>query len=156
KPLTILEEREHRIVHRLRHWNAAAHAGRVAPFGENPVRARVDRSLLEQQAQRDTSPLAARHEPVGLADGEVRRRRLVQALAVPGALEEVDARDHRIAQQSIDGEDQRALHQAMDQQAMPAGIDLRYAAVVTLEVQAAGRDHAVERLEWRTRRSTAR
>jgi hypothetical protein len=84
---------------------------------------------------------------VRLPRGEVRRRGLVHDLTVAGALEKMDARDHRIAEQRVHREDQGTLHHPVDQQAMLVRVDLRHAAMTALEMQAARRDGALERLE---------
>ena len=80
----------------------------------------------------------------GTAD---RLRRKSGQPTVAGALDELDARDHRVAGQRIHVEEQRPIDQAVDEQAMGIGIDVRNPAVVAFEVQPAGRDHALQRLE---------
>src|SRR5262249_47205076 len=79
----------------------------------------------------------------------------VEELAVARALEEVDPGDHRIAEQGIHGEDQRTLHHAVDEKAMLGRVDVGDAAVMPLEMQAARRDHAVERFQGGARGSAA-
>jgi hypothetical protein len=86
---------------------------------------------------------------VRLTGGEIRRYRLVEKLAVAGALEEVDPRNHRIPQERVHGEEQRTLHDAVDEEPMRVRVDVGHAAVVPLEVQPAGRDHPLERLQRR-------
>jgi len=80
---------------------------------------------------------------------------LVQELAVAGAFQESDARFHRVAGKRVEAEDQRTAHQAVDQGPMGIRIDVGNAAVAALEVQAVGRDHAVEQVERRARRAGA-
>jgi hypothetical protein len=86
---------------------------------------------------------------VRLTGGEVRQRRLVEHLAVAGAFEEVRPGDHRIPQKRIHGENQRALHHTVDEEPMHVWVDIGHAAVVPLEVQPAGRDRPLERLQGR-------
>ena len=85
------------------------------------------------------------------AAGHLRRLGREVAAAVARALEELDARHERIAQQRVDGEQQRPLHEAVDQQPVLRGIDVGHAVVMALEVQAVRRDDALEALERRAR-----
>src|SRR5207248_11468892 len=49
-----------------------------------------------------------------------------------------DARDHRIAQEGVHAEDQRTLHQAVDEQAVRGRVDVGHAAVVPLKCSPLG------------------
>ena len=90
-----------------------------------------------------------------LAGGEAGRCRVVQDSAVARTLQEVDSRDSRIAHQRLDREDERPPHHAVDEETVLGGVDVRHATVMSLEVQPARRDHAVERLERRARHTAA-
>ena len=57
--------------------------------------------------------------------------------------------------QRLDREHQRPFHQAVDDEAMAIGIDGRDAGMAALEVQAGGRDDAVEQMQRRARRADA-
>ena len=56
---------------------------------------------------------------------------------VAGAFDEGDARLHRIAREVVEGEHQRPLHEAVDDEAVGVRIDVGNAAVGALIVQAA-------------------
>src|SRR6266849_1991527 len=69
------------------------------------------------------------------------------AEAVARALDEINARDHRVARERFEREPERALHQPVDIQAMELRIDVGRAAVAADEVNRSRRDDAVERLD---------
>ena len=131
-------------------------AAASAPSASSHGRPRIDAGLLQEHAQRHAGPLAARDEAVNLPARERRRRRPVHR---PALLPEHSRKCMRdtigYAQQRVDGEDQRALHHAVDQQAVRGRIDVGDAAVVPLEVKPARRDHAVQRLQGCARGPTA-
>ena len=86
--------------------------------------------------------------------GHVERLRLrrVERLAVAGAFDEGDARLHRVAVQRLEREHERPPHQAVDDQPVLVGIDVRDAGMAALEVQPGRRDDAVEQMQRRARR----
>ena len=76
--------------------------------------------------------------------------------AVARALEELNARHHRITRERVHAEDQRPIDETVDQHLMLLGIDIGHAVMVALEMQRARRDDAFERLERRARAAGAR
>ena len=76
--------------------------------------------------------------------------------AIAAAFNKSHARHHRVARQRIEREDQRLLHQAVDDQAMLVRVDVRRAAVNDREMQAIGRERAVEQMVRRARMLGAR
>ena len=85
-----------------------------------------------------------------------RRRRAEHHRAVAGALQEVDPRLHRVARERRHREDQRARKRPVNEQLVLRRIDRGNAVVVTLEVQPARRDDALQRLQRGPRRAGAR
>ena len=63
------------------------------------------------------------------------------------ALNEMDARDRRHAQQIVHGVDARLAHHAIDHESMASRINIVPTLVMTLKVQAVGRDHAKQALK---------
>ena len=84
-------------------------------------------------------------------DAELGRFLLIEQRAVAGALDECDARLHRVAHQRVERVDERALDEAVDQQPVRLGIDVGNAAVVALEMKSVRRNHAVEQVMRRAR-----
>src|SRR6266536_2219489 len=62
--LAVLVERDHGVVERLFHRDAAAQGERVRAFGDDPLRLRVDAGLVEQSGELDAGPFGAGHEAV--------------------------------------------------------------------------------------------
>jgi len=71
-------------------------------------------------------------------------RQLERGASVPGALEEIDARNRREALQLLDGECQRTVDQPVDGQRVLRRIDRRDAVVVALKDQIRWRDRAIQ------------
>ena len=146
----VLVERQQRVIHRLGQRHATAHRRRIGAFGQYPVRGGVDARLVEQDGQRHAGPFAARDQtvefPAGPVDGF---RRKPRHPAVAGTFDELNARDHRVTRQRIQIEEQRAIDQPVNEQAMRVRIDIRNAAVVALEVQRTRRDHPFEHFQRR-------
>src|SRR5215471_1748642 len=144
--LTVLVEADHGVIERLLYGEAAAHAGSIGAFRQNPLGRRLDTGRLQEHREHDTGPFGARQQAVDRLDVRGCRLFSEQRAAVAGAFHECDARLHRIAAEIVEGEHQRALHQAVDDQAMRIRTDVRNAAVAALVVQAARSDHAVEQM----------
>ncbi len=89
-------------------------------------------------------------------DAERLRLRGIERPAVAGALNEGDARLHRVAMQRLEREHKRAADQPVDDEPVLVGIDVGDAGMAALEMQAAGRDDPVEQVQRRARRADAR
>ena len=78
----------------------------------------------------------------------VRLHRLVgeHRCRIAAALDERHARDQRIARELFEREHQRLLDHAVDDKLVLLGIDIRQAGMIDREVQAVGRDRAVEQM----------
>jgi hypothetical protein len=79
-----------------------------------------------------------------------------QRRTVAAAFQKSDARHHPIARKRIEIEYQRLLDQAVDEKFVLAGIDVGNAGVHDGEVQAVGRDGALEQMMGRPRARAAR
>ena len=150
--LAVLEERDHRVVVRLPHREAAAHGGGVRAFGDEPGRARIEPGFLQQHGELHARPFRAGEQAMQHARVHLLRLgRARDAARIAGALDIVDARLHRIAQQRVQIEHQRLAHHAVDHQLVLVGIDVGDAVVVALIMQAGGRDRALQHVERRAR-----
>ena len=145
--LAVLVERDQRVVERLLQRDAAAHVRGVGAFREQPFRLRLEAGFVEQHAQGDAGPFAAGDVAVHSARRHLCGLGTQGAQAVARALDEIGAREHRVARERFDREPERALHQPVDIQAMKLRIDVGRAAVAADEVNRSRRDDAVERLD---------
>jgi hypothetical protein len=152
QPLAVLVERDHRVVHGLGQRHGARHARAVGAFRQQPFGAEIDSGFVQQGGEPDPRPFGAGDEAVDGLRAALDRLLGVEQPAIAGAFQEGDARGHGIARQRLHGEDQRPPHQAMDHQAVRFGIDVGDAGVAALEMQAGGRDHAVEPMQRRAER----
>ena len=155
QPLPVLVDRDHRVVERLLHRDAATHRGGVGALGEQPLALPEARRLRRgacRAARRSTR--RTRHRPCSAPPrpGAVVRH---TRRAVAGTLDEVDARDQRITRQRRKIERQRPPHEAMNHQPMLRRRNVRHAAVIALEVKRVRRNHSLEKLQRRARGSAA-
>ena len=128
--LAVLVERDHRVVERLldrercgscrrrRHPRPAA----TSPCGSMPASSSSTESFTPVHSEHDSRPWIA---------WTLTARRLLreQSAAVAGAFDEGDARGHRIAREVVEGEHQRPLDEAVNQQPVRIRIDVGNAAV---------------------------
>ena len=133
---------------------------RVLPEASPPsarIQARLRREarLVEQCRERHARPLAARQQAVRLLHVP-RHRAAPVARGVPGALEEIDARHGRKADEIVHREDERPLHQPVQHQPVLRRIDVGHPAVLALEGHAGRSDDAVQVLERRERHALGR
>ena len=124
-------------------------AAGIGPFGQDPA-CRVLRANLGQQGgKRNARPFTAAQQAV-----RVLRRPARPGIAifwcVPGTFQEVQPRDRRKAQDIVHGQDERPIHQPVDEQSMRIRVDLRNSGVVAFVVQAVRCDDAMQVLQWRT------
>ena len=154
--LAVLVKAEQRVIHHFGERDAAAHAGGIGALGDHPARGRIDAGLVEQRREFDAGPFRTAEEAVNRGDAERLRLWGVECPAVAGALNEGDARLHRVAMQRLEREHKRAPDQPMDDEPVLVGIDVGDAGMAALEVQAAGRDHPVEQVQRRARRADTR
>jgi len=80
----------------------------------------------------------------------------IERRAVAAAFQERNARYHGITMQGIERVDHRLFDQPMDHEPMLVRVDLGFAASRNHEMQAIGRDGAVEEMMRRARRAAAR
>ena len=137
------------VVHGLVDGDGAGHGRTVGTFGQDVLAVfLVVTAHLQQGGQQHAGEFGAAHHAVRVLHGGHGH---VAPLGggVGTALDEVDARDAGQAHQIVHGEDAFALNQTVDHQAVLGRIDVPPALVVTLKVQAAGRDDAEQALQGR-------
>ncbi len=150
--LAVLVERDHGVIERLLHRNAAAQGRDVGALRDEPFRRRLDAGLLEQGGELDAGPFGAGDEAVQHLRARLHRLVGKHRRAVAAAFEEGDACRHRIARERIEREDERLLDEPVDDETVLVGIDVGRAAMVADgEVQAVGRDRAGEQMMGRAR-----
>src|ERR1700687_2189550 len=99
------------------------------------------------------SPRPAGGKAWQFPDAAVDRPLGIKREPVAAAFDEGDARLHRVARERLQRENERAFHEAMDQEAMRIWIDVGDAAMAALEMQPVRRDGAVEEMERGPRRT---
>jgi hypothetical protein len=142
----VLVDRDHGVVISLLDRNAAIQELGISALGHQPFRARIDAGLVEQNRQRDARPFGVRHQPVDRLGGHLHGFAGEHRRRIAGAFHEVHARDQRIARQRLQSEFQRLAYLAVDDELVLGGIDVRHAAMIDGEVEAAGRDRAAEQM----------
>ncbi len=154
--LAILEQRQNALLMRFLERDGTRQAGGIAAFRQNPFAFGLNARFVQQQAQLHAGPFAARQKAVNAAGVSLRRLGPGIGAAVAAAFHEMHAADARIAQQSVHGEFQRLVHQAVDQKLVRGGIDVGHAIVMALVMQPVGRDDAFQAFQRRVRRAGAR
>ena len=144
--LAVLVHRDHGVIHRLGERHAAAEMGRIRALGDQPLRLRIDAGLLQQRGEQNAGPFRARCEAVQRLHVGLDRFVGEQRRAVAAAFDEADARHHRIALERVEGEHQRLLDHAVDDELVLGGVDVGHAAMADGEVQAVRRDDALEQM----------
>ena len=133
------------------HRHRACHRRAISALGEDEAAALVvDPGHVKQDFQGHARELAAAQHAMRV----LARRHGHIAPFHPGigaAFDEVEAADRRQAHQLVHGEDQRLLQhlvvRAIDHQAMFGRVDVPPTLMMALEMQAAGRDDAEQRLQ---------
>ena len=124
------------VVHRLGDGHARGAFHFLGAFGDEPCRVAFQAAFLEQRRKQHAGPFGAAGHAVRFLHG------LLPAIVpVSRALDEMQPGDGRKALQVGHGEGQGPIHQAVNQQSVLRGIDVRH-------VGAFGRRHIVER-RWR-------
>ena len=137
------------IVHGLVNGDGAGHGRAIGTLGQDVLAVfLVVTAHLQQSGQQHAGEFRAADHAVGVLNGG-HRHVAPFGRGVGAAFDEVDARNAGQAHQVVHGEDAFALDQTVDHQAVLGRIDVPPALVVTLKVQAAGRDDAEEALKWR-------
>ena len=127
------------------------------PSARNHVRLRRGAGFAQQRRERHAGPFAGARQAVDLLRREIGLVAFtaIDAAAVARAFHRANHRAAREAVQVVEGEDQRPIDHAVDQQRVLLRIDRGHAAVMALEVQIGRRDDAVEILERRQARRAA-
>ena len=136
---------------RLLHRHAAIERVRIGALGDHPFRVGIDAGLVQQGRQRHAGPLGVGHEAVQRLRGRLHRLVGEHRRAVAAAFHERHARHHRIARQRSSVNTSGCFTMPWITSLCCAGIDIRHAGVDDGEVQAVGRDRAVEQMMRRAR-----
>src|SRR5438067_8503017 len=128
----------------------------VRALGDHPFRLGIDTGLFQQRGELHAGPLRTRSEAMQRLHIRLDRLRREERRAVAAALDESEARHHRIARERIEREDERPLYETMDRESMLLGIDLGIAGVRDGEVQAVRRHHPLQPVMRRARVLRAR
>ena len=149
--LAVLAVGDDHVVERHLDGHRARQRRAVGALGQDEFRRlAVDADLVEQRRQQDAGPLAAGEHAVRELH---RRHRDVAPLhaGVGAALDEVDARHRREADDVVHREHPRGLDHAVHHQPVLERVDVRNPRVVPLEMQARRRDDAEQVLQRRER-----
>ena len=113
-------------------WDAAFDAGAVAAFGQHPGRSAILADEIDEEAERNSRPFIGAHQPVSVLHGQGVVGLLPVFPSIASALDEMDPRDRRHGDQVVDRQNQRLLHQAVDQQTVFGRVEIGHARVAAL------------------------
>src|SRR5260221_13892374 len=120
--LAILPIGEDRLAHELvSERDASRNASRVAALRQHPPGSAILPDKINQESERNARPFARADQSMRVLHGQVLVGLLPVLPSVASALDEVEARDRWHGLEVVQGQDQRLLRHAMDQQPVLGG-----------------------------------